>query len=207
MRVAVRHGVSRSTNCVDAAPTPSISASTRAVTVIVFAWAIAFSLVAPADTRQRACTFPGVKVRCEAPSGGASIEWREQNGTQRHQLFLRVRSEVKQVLIHEFGRSVDVLWSPDGRALAITDHAESTDSAVWVVKLDAPDHPVNVESAFKVTFGAVPDINRNGHRYFQATVWRTPSILEFSIKAHDVAPNREYNGRFLYRLDGTVQRR
>jgi hypothetical protein len=148
-----------------------------------------------------------VKARCEAPSGSAIIEWREQNGTRRHQLFLRARSEVKPVLIHEFGRSVDVLWSPDGRALAITDHAESTDSAVWVVKIDAPGQPVNVESAFKVTFGAVPEIYQNGHRYFHATTWRTPSVLEFSIKAHDVAPNREYNARFLYRLDGTVERR
>jgi hypothetical protein len=188
-------------------PTRSISASTRAATVIAFAWAIATSLVAPADTQQRACTFPGVKVRCEAPSGRASIEWREPNGTQRHQLLLRARSDMKPVLIHEFGRSVDVLWSPDGRALAITDHAESTDSTVWVVKLDVPEHAANVESAFKATFGAVPDLYRNGHRYFKATAWRSPSVLEFAITAHDASPNREYKGQFLYRLDGTVQRR
>jgi hypothetical protein len=76
-----------------------------------------------------------------------------------------------------------------------------------VVKLEAPNHPANVESAFKAAFGAVPDLYRNGHRYFKATTWRSPSVLEFAIRAYDAAPNREYNGRFIYRLDGTVQRR
>jgi len=59
----------------------------------------------------------------------------------------------------------------------------------------------------KRRFGVVPDVYRNGHRYFQATAWRSPSVLEFGIKAYDVVRNREYNGQFLYRLDGTVQRR
>jgi hypothetical protein len=159
------------------------------------------------NTQQRSCTFPGVMARCAAPSGSAIVEWREQNGTQGHQLFLRGGSGVKSVLIHQFARSVDVLWSPDGRALAITDHAESTDSSVWVIKLDAPNHPANVESALKATFGAVPDVYRNGHPYFQANAWRSRSVVEFAIRAYDAAPNSEYAGQFLYRLNGTLQRR
>ncbi len=186
---------------------PSMSVSKRIPTVIAFSWAIIAGLVVPGETQQRSCTFPGVKVHCEAPRGSAAVEWLEPNGDQLHKLLLRVRSGVKPVLIHEFGRSVDVLWSPDGRALAITDHAGSSDSTVWVVKIDAPDHAADVESAFEATFGDVPEIYRNGHRYFQATSWRSPSALEFAIKAYDAAPNGEYNAQFLYRLDGRVQRR
>jgi hypothetical protein len=184
-----------------------MSVSKRVATVIAFSWAIIAGLVVPGETQQRSCTFPGVKVHCEAPRGSAAVEWLEPNGDQLHKLVLRVRSGVKPVLIHEFGRSVDVLWSPDGRALAITDHAGSSESTVWVVKIDAPDHAANVESAFEATFGDVPEIYRNGHRYFQATSWRSPSALEFAIKAYDAAPNGEYNAQFLYRLDGRVQRR
>jgi len=165
------------------------------------------SIVAPVKTQQRSCTFPGVKARCTAPMRDADIEWREQNGSRPHQLFLRTGSSAKPVLIHEFGRSVDLLWSPDGRSLAITDHAESTNSNVWVVKLEAPNRPANVESAFKRVFGHVPEIYANGHRYFQATAWRSPLVLEFDIKAYDAVPNREYSGHFLYQLDGTVHRR
>ena len=76
-----------------------------------------------------------------------------------------------------------------------------------MVKLDAPDHSANVESAFKAAFGALPEIYRNGHRYFKVIAWRSPTVLEFAINAYDAAPNREYKGQFLYRLDGTVQRR
>jgi len=165
------------------------------------------SISVASDTREQPCTFPGANVRCEAPNSGAIVEWLEPTGSHGHQLFLRVSPQTAPVQILEFGRSVDVLWSPDGRALAITDHAESTDSTVWVIKLDAPDHPANVEAAFKATFGAVPDLYRNGHRYFKATAWRSATVLELAINAWDAAPNREYKGQFLYRLDGTVQRR
>jgi hypothetical protein len=160
-----------------------------------------------ANTQEYVCSFPGANARCGAPKGGATVEWRESDGSHAHQLLLRVNSRTPPVQIFEFSRNVDVLWSPDGRALAITDRAESTDSTVWVIALDAPDRPANVESAFRATFGAVPDIYRNGHRYFQATTWRSPSVLEFAIRAYDAAPNDEYTGQFLYRLDGTVQRR
>ena len=87
--------------------------------------------------------IPRLKARCVAPTGTASIQWHEQSGTQLHQLFVRNGSGAKPVLIDEFGRSVDVLWSPNGGALAITEHVKSTDSAVWVVKLNAPEHPAN----------------------------------------------------------------
>lgn len=189
------------------APTRRILAPKRAAALLAFACAISATIIAPVKTEQRSCTFPGVKARCVAPSGTASVEWREQGASRPHQLFLRSHSGAKPVLIYEFRRTVDILWSPGGRALAITDYAESTDSSVSVVKLDAPDHPANVESAFKAAFGAVPDLYRNGHRYFKATAWPSPSVLEFAIKAYDAAPGLEYNGRFLYQLDGTVERR
>ena len=176
------------------------------MTIALWIPALASSIVI-ANGPERSCTFPSAISRCDAPTGSATVEWREPAGSHRHELFLRVRSSAQPVPIHEFGRSVDVLWSRDGRALAITDHAESTDSNVWVVKVDAPDHPANVESAFKAAFGAVPEIYRNGHRYFKATAWRSATVLEFAINAWDAAPNREYKGQFLYRLDGTVQRR
>lgn len=162
--------------------------------------------IAHVNAQQHSCTFPGVKTQCVAQSGEMSVEWREQRGDQRHRLFLRGGSVEKPILIHHFDRSVDVLWSPTGRALAITDHAASTDSNVWVITLDAPDHPANLEHAFTSAFGLAPDVYRNSHRYFHAIAWRSSTVLEFVIRAYDGGPDREYNARFLYNLDGTMQR-
>jgi hypothetical protein len=178
----------------------------RSVTIGIWILAMSISLAA-VNAQSRPCTFPGVKADCAARTGGATVQWRQPTVSHRHQLFLRVRPGMQPVPIHEFARSVDVLWSPDAHALAITDHAESTDSTVWVVRLDAPDRPADVESAFKATFGALPELYRNAHRYFKATAWRSPSVLELAVRAYDAGPNDEYNGRFTYRLDGTVQRR
>jgi hypothetical protein len=90
-------------------PTTSGSPRKRTAMAIAFAWAMATSIVSPVHTQQRFCSFPGVKARCTAPKGDADIEWREQNGSRPHQLFLRTGSAAKPVLIHEFGRSVDLL--------------------------------------------------------------------------------------------------
>jgi hypothetical protein len=92
--------------------------------------------------------------------------------------------------------------------VAITDNAESTDSTISVVKVTEPLRPANVEAAFQTAYGRPPELYRNGHRYFRARAWRSPSALEFDIRAYDDAePDREYIGHFLYGLDGMVQQR
>jgi hypothetical protein len=40
-----------------------------------------------------------------------------------------------------------VLWSPDGSALAITDHSGGSESSAWVVRLRTPNNPEDLEAA------------------------------------------------------------
>lgn len=86
-----------------------------------------------ADPMAPSCPLPSPAGICPAPMGGDVLIWREpvhENG--RHALVLRPADGSPEVLVRAFEQSVDVLWSPDGRAVAIADHEAGDDSAVWV---------------------------------------------------------------------------
>jgi hypothetical protein len=77
--------------------------------------------------------LPSSLGTCPAPIGGAVLVWRApavENG--RHALVLRPAGNEPDVLVRAFERSVDVLWSPDGRAVAVTDHEAGGGSRLWV---------------------------------------------------------------------------
>lgn len=150
------------------------------------------------------CRFPGSSQECRAPNSGAAVEWREATASHGHELWLRDHGTIERLLT--FNRYVDVLWSPDGAAIAITDYAGSNEADVWVFRLQSPGQRANVEEAFIRAFGRPPEVYQNGHRYFVAQRWRSATSLTFSVRAYDAEPGREYEAMFQYDLDGLVRR-
>jgi len=162
------------------------------------------SIIGPATQPVAAtCTFPGALHRCSSPRTGATVEWRDATDTHGHELWLRRGVRVERLL--EFGRSVDLLWSQDGTALAITNHVGSDGSEVLVVRLEGPLHAVSVEEALNQALGRPLAIYRNGHRYFTALSWETARKLRFQVRAYDAAPDTEFVGQFSYELGGQVR--
>lgn len=106
-------------------------------------------------------------------------------------------------MLLDFNRSVDVLWAPDGKAAAITDHRASDESAVLILQLDAPAALIDVEPALIRAFGRLELLYRHGHRYFVAESWVSPTALVFDVRAHDSGP--QYRATFVYELAGTVR--
>lgn len=80
------------------------------------------------------CSFPSTRITCPAPTGVSSIVWRpaRPDGSHPHALLLR-RPHQRDRLLREFARAVEVLWRPDGDAVAITDFLASGESTVWVL--------------------------------------------------------------------------
>ncbi len=100
-----------------------------------------------------------------------------------------------------------MLWSPDARAVAITDHQGSNDSVLWIATLNRADRLTNVEDAFVRAMGRPVAIYEHGHRFFRAMSWSSATTLAFEISAYDAAPDREYHGAFIYDLNGKVRKR
>jgi hypothetical protein len=152
---------------------------------------------------QARCTFPGNNQHCSSPRGVWEVEWREPSGDGRHVLWLKTTSGTPRKLL-EFDRSADLLWSPDGRALAVTDHAGSSESLLWVFTGPALGPAVNVEDRLRGSLGTLPEIYRNGHRHFEALGWVTSGILRFRVRAYDSESGKEYRGYFRYHVSGNV---
>jgi hypothetical protein len=149
--------------------------------------------------------FPGTNEFFD-PTGKWSIIWQEATSTHPHGLLLRnVKSgNVKQLMW--FNRHVSVMWAPGGNTFAITDYEGSSDSIVWIIRIETPEILINIEDAFIASFGRLNEIYENGHRYFKATNWLDATILQFEVEAYDAHPGKGYEGVFYYKIGGRVSR-
>ena len=78
-------------------------------------------------------TYPGGSPLSD-PSGRWLVEWREAALSQPHQLILKEQDSQTVVSLLEFNRRVEVLWAPDGGALAITDYGASNYSEIKIIR-------------------------------------------------------------------------
>ena len=155
---------------------------------------------------QSRCTFPSENQHCVSPGDRWEVEWQAPSGDGRHVLWLKDFSSGIRTELAEFDRSVELLWSPDGRALAVTDHTASNESVIWVFTGPKLLPGVNVEDRLRASLGRVPEIFKNGHRYFEALDWSSSDLLRFRVRAYDSQPGKEYNRSFLYHMSGGVSR-
>ncbi len=101
--------------------------------------------------------------------------------------------------LRHFDRGCDVLWSPDGSHLAITDWLGSNLSDVFVY---SPLHPTEGRS-LRDTFpsGTIPESELRGHCYFEATKWIDAQHLRVRVFGHvDAADGREFEHRYVFDL-------
>jgi hypothetical protein len=116
-------------------------------------------VVAPASIYAAGCRLPAARATCPAPTGGSSIVWRaaDDSGTRKHALLLRRPQQPDKPRL-EFDRFVDVLWSPDGRAVAVTDSRASGESTVWA--LHGPDLSIQDDIGERLDPNTLKDVRR-----------------------------------------------
>jgi hypothetical protein len=139
------------------------------------------------------------------PSGTYEAIWSPASGAHAQRLYLKdVRTGRTHKLV-EFDRGVDVLWSPDGRRLAITNWLGSNVSEVIVLRLGARRR-TNLADALYKSLGIQPEISGNDHIYFEALRWVGPKRLLFSVSGHGDRNLEEFKEYFTYDVSGVVRR-
>jgi hypothetical protein len=133
------------------------------------------------------------------------LRWQEAAATSGHVLFASRTRAGREVKVLTFDRHIDVVWSPEGHHLAITDYAASSDSLVYVVDLET-GNVVNVEDEMRRTLKSSPPVYANGHRYFRAIDWAPPLRLRFEVRAYDALPDRDVRVFFTYDAKDRVVR-
>jgi hypothetical protein len=126
-----------------------------------------------ADPIAPTCPLPSAVGVCPAPAGGAMLVWREpivENG--RHALILRSPDGAPDVLVRVFERDVEVLWAPDGRAVAIAEQNRDDRSTVWVHWGPLLARQANLGMAIAATGAYVHDRVVYPHRWDDASTLR-----------------------------------
>ena len=148
-----------------------------------------------AEPIEPTCPLPSPGSICAAPTGGAMLIWREpvvSNG--RHALVLRPADGGPDVLVRAFDRSVDVLWAPDGRAVAITDYDANGESTVWVHRGLLLSREVDLAALIAATGAHFGD-----HYMIYALRWEDAATLRLAIgRPHNNTPVPTL--RFRYRV-------
>ena len=147
-------------------------------------------------------SFPGTSEAPD-PTGRYSVLWFEDSP---HELFFKDLKTGQNSSLLVFNRWVDVFWSPDGNAFAITDHSGSSESSVLVTRTDGTLHLLNLEDVFVRSFGKPDEIYENGHIYFEVLEWINSTTLLFKIQAHDAHPDRNYKATFRYKLGDGISK-
>jgi hypothetical protein len=107
---------------------------------------------------------------------------------------------------YQFRLWAEALWSPDGSSLAITDHAGSNSTQLFLVIPGPPKRTVDIQAETARSLDLLPSVTHNLHVYFEAVGWKDPETLAFRIWGYGDHDPQGFDESFEYRLGGEVVR-
>jgi hypothetical protein len=130
-------------------------------------------------------SFPGPGVAND-PKGHYFVECRVGSYASPNGLLLtEVRSRTS-ILFWEFRKRADVLWSGDGRYLAVTDFGADDVPDVLVFRLSEPGTPVRLSDVLRRTKGLFRNkLTRRGVPRLEADSWQSGSSLRVRATSAD----------------------
>jgi hypothetical protein len=160
-------------------------------------------------TLTAATSYPGTLASTASSSGRYTVENVDLDeptaAGNHHALFLVDHTAPSRGLLMEYGRNVEVSWAPDRDAVAVTEHAGSSDAEVLVFMIENGRVTRRVALLSLVT-AARPElgreVRRHGHRYLDLVRWNDAGRLECRLRAND--GGTPIDARLDIGLDGTV---
>ncbi len=183
------------------------------IRVIVLFFIVVCLMLGGNDLQAGGLNFSGDRPEALAPNGKYSVRYHRIDAKGPygpHGLFLVNKESGESDLILGFERSADVLWSPDGQFLAVTNWFGSNVSEVFVFKV-ATMKKTDIGVVLKNNIGVFPwtrDIE-NLSEYFEALSWETPSRLKFSVRGHGLRKDKgveNFEEVYIYDTSGTIKK-
>ena len=138
-------------------------------------------LSARLTAEQKRLSFPGVE-EAAAPTGPFVLRYiKPASSESEHEVRIVDRSKGSSCWSYRFLRQVDALWSSDGGAVALTDWTGSNLADLIVVFPTQKCRAVSIPDALVRSLGKSVLPKDSNHMYYEATSWRTPTVLEFKV--------------------------
>jgi hypothetical protein len=142
-------------------------------------------------------TFPGSGVAND-PKGHYFVECRVGSYASPNGLLLTEVKSRTSILFWEFGKRADVLWSRDGRYLAVTDFGIDGVPDVLVFRISDPNTPVRLSDLLRRTKGLFKNkLTRHGMARLEADSWQSGSLR---VRATSIDTEAPYETFIEYRI-------
>jgi len=149
-------------------------------------------------------SFPGPKSETRSPDGRYTVRNLDDPHTQpAHSLTLIDSRSGKQRKIYEYGRHVDVLWSPASNALVINDYGGSDFSRAVLLALPAQESKVNLWDELirflrpqRTARGAL----ENDHVYLTVEKWLNGHEFRCKLTGYGQANPKGFTEHYVYEI-------
>lgn len=162
-------------------------------------WAVVLLCTSPALARPTA--FPGSDALASPDRKLEVLSVPPDNNESRHRLIVKSLANGEQRTLLAFTRHVDVQWSPDGSALAITDYSASNRSDCLIAT-----HDGHVLSAWTASEAFVHrTLQENHHAFLRCKKWTDNHTVAVELTAYGDIDPKGVKKRLLFSLDGRVR--
>jgi Tol biopolymer transport system component len=115
-----------------------------AATRVLCACLLAVLNVAASEASRKLTEFPGTQAQLRSPDGRYVVENVDSDKEPHHTLLLKNRETGAVRTLCNYPRHVTVLWSPDGKKLAVNDYAGGDFSKILIFSADQDSPPQDV---------------------------------------------------------------
>jgi RHS repeat-associated protein len=132
--------------------------------------------------------FPGTVSELKSPNGKLTIKNIDLEGDVQlsHQLVLTDTAAGTSRILYEYGRHVEVLWSPDSSALVVIDYEGSSSARTILFRFVQSLERIDLESfaADWLRESKRQSLVGCGHKYITAKGWTSAQALKLHIEAY-----------------------
>jgi len=150
--------------------------------------------------------FPG-SAEAKDPTGRYAVAAVAPDGYGGgiQELLLKTVSTGQTRRLLAFPKSVTVFWSPDGNALAVTDHRSSDFATVLLYSPDRTDE-IDLDAVLQKALGPLPERTQNQQVFLEAVRWLDAKRLRLRLDGRGTRDPEGFSELFDYELTGKFKR-
>lgn len=153
--------------------------------------------------------FPGPQAQLQSPDGRYVVENVDSDKEPHHTLRLKNTETGAVRTLCNYPRHVTVLWSPDGKKLAVNDYAGSDFSKILIFSADQDSPAQDVGAELLQSLKDSPDrrsLADNHHVYFAVSSWEGNDAVKLKVWGHGEVDPKGFSRLYQYTLGGSFQR-
>lgn len=139
------------------------------------------------ESQNCAVMFPGTLKESVSPDKSFRIENIDES-KEKHRLVFFCKDQPKGKTLLSYGRSVEMLWSPNSEMFVINDWAASNLAFSYLYKTNDILHPIDINEALinsTIDKKEKEKLTESGHVYITANKWLSPCLLKVKACCHD----------------------